>query len=154
MQLIGIIISAILRQHVQESTRRHGHILYLVISRYYQNFIKCVSVSSTLSDHFLIIIGVSLQRQSVAAKVISYKNSFLGDLRVSSLVLDPPDDSDHLLDFYNSTPRDPLVEHAPLRTKDMSRIPLLPWYNKEIQAAKRRRGYCERLYFRTGVCVH
>ena len=84
-----------LRQHVQERTHRHGHILDLVISRDDDNLVKGVSVSSMLSDHSLVNINVSLQKQSVSAKVISYrryksidKEDFLADLRVSSLVLD------------------------------------------------------------------
>ena len=63
-----------------------------------------------LSDHFLINTDVSLQKQSVSAKVISYrryklfdKGDFLADQRVSSLVLDPPDDVEHRVDLYNST---------------------------------------------------
>jgi len=64
------------------------------------------------------------------------------------LVLDPPDDVDHLVDLYDSTLRAIVDEHAPLRTKEM---PMLPWYNKNIQAAKRHRRYCE---IRTSLCVH
>ena len=81
-----------LRQHVQERTHRHDHILDLFISRDDDNLIK--SVSSMLSDDFPVNINVSLQKQSVSAKVISYrrynsvdKEAFLPDLQVSSLVL-------------------------------------------------------------------
>ena len=80
------------------------------------------------------------------AKVISYrrykpidKEAFLADLRVSSLVLDPPDDVDRLVDLYDNTLRDFVDQHAPLRTKEMPSRPMLPWYNKNIQAAKRHR---------------
>jgi len=126
-ELVDILRSANLRQHVQERTHRHGHILDLVISRDDDNLIKGVSVSSMLSDHFLISMDVSLQKQSISAKVISYrkyksldKDVFLADLWVSSLVLDPPDDQ------YHSTLRDFVDEHAPLRTNEMLRL-LLPW---------------------------
>ncbi|KAK2151927.1 hypothetical protein LSH36_345g00012 [Paralvinella palmiformis] len=160
-QLADILRSANLRQHVQERTHRHGHILDLAISRDEVNLIKAVSASSMLSDHFLVNINLSLQKQSVSAKVISYrryksidKESFLADLRVSSLVLDPPDDVDHLVDLYDNTLRDIVDQHAPLRTKEMPSRPMLPWYNKNIQAAKRHRRYCERLWIRTSLCVH
>jgi len=122
------------------------------------SLIKDVSVSSMLSDHFLVNINVSLQKQSVSAKVISYrkyrsidKEAFLADLRVSSLVLDPPDDVDHLVDLYDSTLRDIVDEH--LRIKEMPSRPMLSWYNKNIQAAKRHRRYCERLWIRTSLCI-
>ena len=55
---------------------------------------------------------------------------------MGSLVLDPPDDVDYLMDLYNSTLRDLVDEHAPLRTKEMPRRALLPWYNKDIGATK------------------
>ena len=107
-------------------------------------------MSSMLSDHFLVNINVSLQKQSVSAKVISYrrykpidKKALLADLRVSSLVLDPPNDVDHLVDLYDSTLRHIIDELAPLRTKEMPGRPMLPWYNNNIQAAKRHRRYCE-----------
>ena len=61
-QLADILKSANLGQHVQERTHRHRHILDLVISRDDDNLIKGVSVSSMLSDHFLVNNGVSLQK--------------------------------------------------------------------------------------------
>ena len=76
-------------------------------------------MSSMLSANFLVNINVSLQKQSVSAKVISYrryksidKEAFLADLWVSSLALDSPDDADHLVDLYDS-----VDEHAPFKDK-------------------------------------
>ena len=57
------------------------------------------------------------------------------------------------MDLCNSIFRDLVDEHAPLSTKKMPRRQLLPRYNMEIQAAKRRRRYCEQLWIRTGVLV-
>jgi len=45
--------------------------------------------------------------------------------------------------LYKSTPRDLVDEYAPLGTKEMLKRPLIPWYNKDIQVAKRHRRYCE-----------
>ena len=110
-----------------ENTDMHGHILDLVIFREKDNLIQGVSVSSILFDQFPNIIDICLQKQSVSAKVISYriyklteKDDILADLRVTSLV-------DHLIHLYNSTLRDLVDEHAHLRTKEMPRKPLLPW---------------------------
>ena len=58
------------------------------------------------------------------------------------------------MDLYNSTLRDIVDEHAPIRTKEMPRRPMLPWYNKNIQVAKRYRRCCEWLWIRTSLCVH
>ena len=70
-------------------------------SRDDDNLIKGVSVSSMLSDHVLININVSLQTQSVSAKVILFRKYKAIDLRISSLVLDPPDDVEHLVDLLS-----------------------------------------------------
>ena len=143
-QVADILKSANLRDDVQERTHRYGHILG-------------VSVTSTQSHHFLITINVSLQKQTVSDKVISYrkyksivKEAILADLRISSLVLDPSDDVNHLVNFYDSTLKDIVDEqHAPLRTKEMPRRPMLPRSSKNILAAKRHRRYCERLSITT-----
>jgi len=58
------------------------------------------------------------------------------------------------VDLYDNTLRDIVDQHAPLMTKEMSRRPMLPWYNKNILAAKRHRRYCERLGVRTGLHVN
>ena len=79
---------------------------------------------------------------------------FFADLQVSFLVLDPPDDVDHPLDLYDSTLRDIVDEHEPLRIKEMPSRPMLPWNNKNIQAAKRHRRYYEWLWIRSSLCVH
>ena len=68
-----------------------------------------------LSDHFLVNINVSLQKQTVSATDISYR-------RYKSI--------DHLVDLYDSTLRDIVDEHAPLRRKEMPSRPMLPCYNK------------------------
>ena len=61
---------------------------------------------------------------------------------------------DLLVDLYDSTLRDIVDQHAPLRTKKIPSRPMLPWYNKKIQAVKRHRRYCEWLWITTSLCVH
>ena len=70
-------------------------------------------------------------------KVISTdKEVLLADLLVLSLVLDPLDDVDHLVDLCDSTIRDIVDQPAPLRTKEMTRRRMLLFYNKNILAAE------------------
>ena len=68
--------------------------------------------------------------------------------------MDPPVDADHLGDLYDSTLRDIVDELALLGTKEMPRMPILSWYNKNVQAAKRHRRYYVRVWIRTSLCVH
>jgi hypothetical protein len=109
-----------------------------------------------LSDHFLIDILVSLEKPSLSAKAFSYrkfrqmdKSAFKADLRDSSLVLDPPADLDQLVNLYDYTLRAFVEKPAPLQRKTLLSRALIPWFRKEIQAAKRCRRYCERLWVRT-----
>ena len=76
------------------------------------------------------------------------------DLKESRLIVDPPNDLEQLVDLYNNTLRDLIDKHAPLKTKKMPVRSLVPWYNKDIQAAKRHRRCCERLWNRTELTVH
>ena len=58
---------------MQEHTNRHGHVLDLVISHEDNTFVKEVSVTSMLSDHFLVNIEVSFNKLLLSTKVFSYR---------------------------------------------------------------------------------
>ena len=113
--LSEVLRSASLTHNIQECTNKHGHILDLVITGDVGNLFKGVSVSTMLCDQFLIDILVSLEKPSLSAKAVSYrqmdKSAFKADLRDSSLVLDPPADLDQLVNLYDYTLR-ALVEKA------------------------------------------
>jgi len=53
--------------------------------------------------------------------------------------------------LYNGSKKNIIDKHTPLRTREMPRGPLLQWYNT---AGKRQRSYCERMWIKTGLCVH
>jgi len=99
-------------QHVQERRNRPSQILDLVISSDDDNLLRvCVCLPSCLIISLLTLM-YRYTNKCVSAKVISYrkyksidKEALLADLRVSSLILDPPDDMNHLIDLYNSTLR-------------------------------------------------
>jgi len=64
-------------------------------------------------------------------------------------MLDRPADLDQLVNLYDCTLRALVERYAPLQRKTLLSRPLIPWFSKEIQAAKRCRRYCERLWVRT-----
>ena len=77
---------------MQRRTHRQGHILDLVITREGDDLVSDVSVSSMLSDHFVINNEVSLERPFSPATSVSYrsfrptdKNVFLFDLKDTQL---------------------------------------------------------------------
>ena len=102
-------------------------------------------MTSMMSDHFLININASLQKQSVSGKVISYRKNKGGFACWSPSLFSV--DVDHLVDLYDGTLRDFIDEHVSLRTEEMPRRPMIPWYNTNIQAAKRH------IRIRTSLCV-
>ena len=59
-----------------------------------------------------------------------------------------------MLGLFIGTLRDHVDEHVPLRTKKMSRIPLLPCYNKTVQDSKRHRRDSEQLGTKTRSSVY
>ena len=120
-----------------------SHILDLVISRDDDNLI--ISLLTLLYLYWNNLFQLKLFHKEHIKAVD--KEAFLADLQVSFLVLDPP----NVVDLYDSTLRDSVDQHAPLRK---FQEPILPWYNKNIQAVKRHRRYCERLWIRTSLCVH
>ena len=118
-------------------------------------------MSSLISDHFLVNIDISLQNLVLPTKIATYRTyrsinqaALIADLSVSLLATNPSNDLEHLVDLYNVTLRDIIDKHAPIKKKKMTERPLVPWYNKDIQAAKRHRRYCERIWTRTGLSVH
>lgn len=159
--LSDILRSANLTQHVNERTQIHGHILDLVISRETDDLVKNVCVSSMISDHYLVDIVLSLQKPVLPIKNMKYrkyrsidKASFTADLNASRLISHPPEDLEKLVDAYNDDLRNIMDKHAPIKERQLVDRPPVPWYNKDIQAAKRHRRYCERLWTRTKLTVH
>ena len=159
--LSDILLSANLIQHVNERTQIHGHILDLVISRENYDLVKNVAVSSLISDHYLVNFVLSLQKPFVPTKRITYrkyrsidKTAFTADLDASQLISDPPEDLEKMVDMYNDNLKNIVNKHAPIKERQLVDRQLVPWYNKDIQAAKRYRRYCERLWIRTKLTVH
>ena len=72
------------------------------------------------------------------------------DLLSSELYQNTPDTLDELINSYNTTLAQSLDRHAPLRTKMISSRPLVPWFNDEIEAARREKRNTERKWRRTG----
>jgi len=125
-QLADILKSAKLKQHTQERTHRHGHILDFIIFHDDDNLIEDVSVSSILYDNFLISINVSslFQLNLFHTGNISRSTRMLLLLICRSFLW--------YRNRHNSILKDFVDEHAPLRTKEMPGRPLRLWYNKDI----------------------
>ena len=95
----------------------------------------CVSVSSMLSDHFLVHADVSLEWTFLWPHLFHTEminiNVFLLELKDTQLLLDPPKDLNQLVDLHGST-----LWQMPQRS-------LIPLYSINTPIAKRHRRYCE-----------
>ena len=72
--------------------------------------------------------GISYRKKQVNRSNVSTANI----LKIPSLLLDPPDHIDQLIDLYDSRVRDLLNEYVPLRISEMTRTPLIPRQSKYI----------------------
>ena len=97
------LMSANLIHHVQRRNHGKGLILDIVINREGYDLVSGVSVSSMLSDHFLINTDVSLERQFSPATSVSYRSYRLID--INAFLLDLPKSLDQLVDLYDCTLR-------------------------------------------------
>ena len=63
-----------------------------------------------------------------------------------SIVRDPPDDLEELVQCYHATLSALIDKHAPVQEKRIKLHPRAPWYNEEIQRAKQERRRAERIW--------
>jgi len=63
------------------------------------------------------------------------------------VVLDPPDDMDHLVDLYDSVLKDIVDEHPPLKTKEMPRRPSLHGTTRTYKLQRDKRYSVDQVRF-------
>ena len=156
------------RQHVTspnryDVSRRIASLLDLVITCQQpamQSLVSNVDVISShgLSDHRVVICDLSVRRVKAPALYYTYRNikaidanDFERRLRLSSIVINPPDTPDEFVAEMNSCITHILDEIAPLRrgTRPNGRK-AARWLSPEAVAAKRRRRRLERRWKKTG----
>jgi len=148
-------------QHVTDATQKRGNTIDLIITRSEDIDFVDVHVSSLLTDHFAIHCSLNLSKLGYPKKNISYrkvanidKEQFKEDLKLSQLLNFPKDDLDALVDQYNTTLRGLLDQHAPLKSREVTIRPLVPWYNDEIDQAKKLRRKYERQWRMSKLTIH
>jgi exonuclease III len=151
-----------LRQHVTQATHTHGHTLDLIITRCSDQIIMNQPyVDRFISDHASVICDLLPAKPVMSIKRVSYRKlkcvnmtSLNQDLAATALCAtcrgEPtnllPDDVDALARDYNETLSSLTNCHAPLKTKSVRTRASAPWYNGEIDAAKRLRRKAERIW--------
>ena len=160
-----------MKQHVTEPTNAFNNILDLVITSNYNlgKSYKCPAVFDTtvsnvhLSDHFLVSFKVGLEGLQKKKKVVHYRHfksmnltSFKDDL--SCLI------SENLEKYreasfgtrvkvLNSSLKDTLDFHAPLKQKEVKIVAGSTWFNHEYVMMRRERRRAEKRAKKSGLTV-
>jgi len=149
-----LLASHSLQQHVSFPTHIHENTLDLLITPAQTTINPTVSCSpaSSPSDHFLVMTSlniippppkpVTLRSFRRIASINTEK--FIHDIEQSSLITDPPEELDHLVNCYNNTLSTILDNHAPVQTKHIRATHSNPWFTPALQKLKEVRRKLER----------
>ncbi len=118
-------------------------------------------VDRFISDHASILCNLQQAKPALTIVSRTYRKikfvnlALEADLAMSGLCRDSLEeyDLDELVRKYDNVLSDVTERHAPLKTKRMVARPAVPWYNEEIDIAKRLRRKAERKWRRSKSVV-
>ena len=157
--VLGLLESFDLQQHVHSYTHRAGHTLDLVISRSAESILNVTSVddSSMISDHYTVcadlqFVKPSWERKRIRARKLKAVDieQFKKDIELSPLLSDSSSDLQEPLHLYNSELSSILDKHAPLKSRMVTIRPAAPWFSEEIKLERIGRRF-ERKWRRSGL---
>ena len=146
-----------LTQMVTVPTHRSNHILDWVVAPSGNSNIQGINViDKTISDHFLVLIEMNLQKQKKRLKTVCTRDmrhlntdDFKRDLRIAM----PPIYSTSI-DNVNTALEATLDIHAPRTTRRISHRQPAPWFSISIKEARQTRRRAERRWRKTGLHIH
>ena len=151
-----------LTQHVCVPTHVSGNTLDLIITRNDNMLHLTPPVEGHfISDHCFVTTALSSSIRHIETKTITFRSyrkiaieAFMNDIHSSQLLntdLLVSDDLDRLVGMYNSVLSELLDKHAPLKSKEITIRPKLPWITDEIVRLRQLRRRAERLWRRYGT---
>ena len=148
-------------QHVVSATHCKGHLLDLIITRSRDNLVASTTVHDILmSDHHWIHSSLLLKKPKCLMKTIQYRKLKCIDLNQMSIDINDElkgvchSDVASAVDHYNNTLSQVLDTHAPLKSKSVVIHPEAPFYNDELDKAKKVKRASERKWRKTKLEVH
>ncbi|XP_071847575.1 uncharacterized protein [Apostichopus japonicus] len=156
-----LISSFGLEQHVKDHTHSAGHVLDLLITRECDNLVLSTpDVAHFISDHAFVHSDLAFLKLRLDRKSISFRKykaidiaMFKRDIQASPLftitsdmTVTSPTDLDRIVALYNTTLRELIDKHAPVKTKVITIRPVVPWMNDEIKQGKCARRKAERCW--------
>ena len=139
-------------QHITSPTHRYGHCLDLMITRENTSpLISNISIHPGLSDHYAIITDMNLKKPpmpTISVTTRHWKNVNMQDLcydiesQLENVNLEDGE-LDYFVNLFESTVRNILDDHAPLKTQTVKLQSESPWFNDDIRAARKTRRQLE-----------
>lgn len=162
-KFVNLLESFDLIQHVNQPTHARGHVLDLIITRSSEQLIEDIVVKDMqISDHFWIHCSLQGQKPRSVKKEISFRKMksiniqhFEEDINASTLSsIDSYNSADEAVSAYNTELSTIMDKHAPIITKTFTLHPEAPWYNTEIDVAKKERRKAEKTWRKSKLTVH
>jgi hypothetical protein len=137
IRMKDVLYSANLIQHVTGPTHTSGHTLDWILSLESEDIVSQTVNSSFISDHCFIHCTLKLTKPPLPQEVRAYRSyksvepaDLLGEVEASSLLQNPSDDLDVLIDQYNRTLSELIDKYAPLKNGIVTIQPVSLRYNK------------------------
>ena len=161
IKFLDLLDSVGLQQHIKKPTHVHGHTLDLVITRSSAGIIQSQpNVDCFFSDHAFILCELQPSKPQTTVETVYYrklgwidKSALMNNIAISSFCSDSSlhdylstHELDSLVQKYQDALTTVIDQHAPIISKTLVARPKVPWYNKEIDNAKRQRRKAERTW--------
>ena len=139
-RFLELLQSTSLTQHVAEPKHEYGHTLDLGITRESDSLICGRPAPDILfSDHLALLFKLKTVRPPLKVGRVSFrklrsidKDAFMDETRNSELFQMDTDDPDELAALFDSILRSLLDHHAPVKHKNTTSRPCVPWTNDKL----------------------
>jgi hypothetical protein len=162
-QLLNLLNTHGLSQHMSVPTHNLGHTLDLVITRSGDTIVSNIAVTplDIIADHYPIHFKLDLRKPGPYRKeVISRKtraidkNQFRRDILQSDLITNSAESLPELICQYDNCLSRILDDHAPLQKRVITVRPNSPWYTDELHQEKHKRRQLENRWKSNQLEVH
>ena len=147
-------------QHITESTHVKGHILDVAITRKSCQQFKdfrvldpglCNTKGVSAGDHLAVCLNMNVKKPDTVTVKTTYRkyksinlSSFQSSIKASVVGGKLSSLSEDLVANYNNVLKEILDKHAPQMERKVVLRPQSPWYNTDLEAAKRLKRKLER----------
>ena len=143
-----------LTQYVKLPTHKLGHTLDMVLGRDTSNVHNLESNNVQLSDHFMITFDVKAEAEQNTFKTVKFRNfksdevkkQFMSDVSkiYNQKVSDENISMGERIMTYNSSMKNLIDKHYPLKSKVIKIVPHTPWFDSEYKRLRSQRRKAEK----------